>query len=85
MRRWSFTGGLGKPISMINTVRSRGGTWTRTAKHHKAVHPRCAVCGAIAGLETDHIIPLHRGGTNDWSNLQSLCQECHATKTARER
>lgn len=76
---------MGKPISMINTIRSRGGSWTRTAKAHKAVHPCCAVCGSIVGLQTDHIVPLHRGGTDDWANLQSLCHQHHAEKTARER
>ena len=84
MRRFRYEGGLGKPVSMINTTRSRGGTWTRTAKLHKAVHLQCASCGAVADLETDHIVPLHRGGSNAWSNLQSLCKECHARKTASE-
>ena len=83
-RRWKYHAGLGKPISMINTIRSRGGTWTRIAKAHKAVHMCCAVCGAVADLETDHIIPLHRGGTNEWSNLQSLCRTHHVIKTTAE-
>jgi len=33
----------------------------------------------------DHIIPLAHGGTDDPSNLQSLCWPCHKAKTARER
>ena len=48
------------------------------------VHVQCAHCGSVANLETDHIIPKHRGGTDAWSNLQSLCVECHKIKTARE-
>lgn len=28
----------------------------------------------------DHIIPISRGGTNDWSNLQPACAECNASK-----
>ena len=83
-RRWRYQGGIGKPISMINTIRSRGGTWTRIARNHKAVHMCCAVCGAVADLETDHIIPLHRGGSNEWKNLQSLCKPCHVVKTTSE-
>ena len=83
--RWRYTGNLGKPFSMVNTMRSRGGSWTRTAKHHKAVHPQCAHCGAITELETDHIIPLHKGGTDSWTNLQSLCKECHGRKTQKDR
>ena len=84
MRRFRYEGGLGKAISMINTTRSRGGSWTRKAKQHKAIEISCRKCGSIVGLECDHIVPLHRGGTNDASNLQSLCKECHASKTASE-
>lgn len=32
----------------------------------------------------DHIIPKKHGGTDDPSNLQSLCETCHNTKTAME-
>ena len=84
MRRFRYEGGLGKAISMINTTRSRGGSWTRKAKQHKAIEISCRKCGSIVGLECDHIVPLHRGGTNDPGNLQSLCKECHAIKTATE-
>ena len=27
--------------------------------------------------EVDHIRPVSRGGTNDFSNLRALCRECH--------
>ena len=84
MRRFRYEGGLGKAIIMVNTTRSRGGSWTRKAKQHKAIEISCRKCGSIVGLECDHIVPLHRGGTNDASNLQSLCKECHAAKTASE-
>ena len=33
----------------------------------------------------DHIIPKAEGGTDDESNLQSLCKPCHAAKTDREK
>jgi 5-methylcytosine-specific restriction protein A len=71
-------------MSMVNTTRSRGGSWTRKAKQHKAIEISCRSCGSIVGLEADHIVPLHRGGTNDPSNIQSLCHVCHAAKTASE-
>ena len=32
----------------------------------------------------DHIMPKSIGGTDDEGNLQSLCQTCHAEKTAAE-
>ena len=84
MARWKYKADLGKTFNYAHTTRSRGGTWTRIAKAHKAVHMCCAVCGAVADLETDHIIPLHRGGTNDWKNLQSLCRTHHVMKTTSE-
>ena len=35
--------------------------------------------------EVDHVIPRSAGGTDDLDNLQAICRECHAAKTARER
>ncbi|HCL5939948.1 TPA: HNH endonuclease [Citrobacter freundii] len=33
----------------------------------------------------DHIKPKAHGGTDDLSNLESICSGCHKAKTARER
>ncbi|RWT91976.1 HNH endonuclease, partial [Raoultella ornithinolytica] len=33
----------------------------------------------------DHIKAKAHGGTDDDSNLESLCWPCHRTKTGRER
>ncbi len=46
-------------------------------------NPVCLKCERRAE-EVDHIIPLARGGTNKWENLQSLCKSCHSKKTIRE-
>ena len=35
--------------------------------------------------EIDHHIPLHRGGSNDISNLVPLCREHHRLKSEAER
>ena len=35
--------------------------------------------------EVDHIIPLYKGGSNDLTNLVSLCPNCHRKKTAMDR
>ena len=35
--------------------------------------------------EIDHIVPLASGGTNDDSNLQLLCVDCHKEKTTLEK
>jgi 5-methylcytosine-specific restriction protein A len=38
-----------------------------------------------AFYEVDHIVPLYKGGSNDLTNLVSLCRECHSKKTAMDR
>ena len=42
----------------------------------------CVVCGEPSN-SVDHIIPLSRGGTNDPSNLQPMCQLCNSKKGAK--
>jgi 5-methylcytosine-specific restriction protein A len=39
---------------------------------------------SVVAKDVDHIVPKHRGGTDDHANLQSLCVECHKVKTAHE-
>lgn len=47
---------------------------------------RCNHCQEIldATFECDHIVPLHRNGSNARWNLQVLCVGCHARKTYYE-
>lgn len=45
---------------------------------------QCQSCGKKqneTNLNIDHIIPLARGGSNDISNLQTLCFQCNSKKT----
>ena len=44
----------------------------------------CQQCGRAA-TEVDHVVPLHRGGTNELRNLRSLCTEHHQAKTNKDR
>ncbi len=44
---------------------------------------KCVECQADGELHADHIIPLSKGGSNDLSNLQTLCVTCHELKTKR--
>lgn len=45
----------------------------------------CQRCGHIGtDLEVDHIVNVAQGGTDDESNLQSLCIPCHKAKTVIE-
>jgi len=48
---------------------------------------RCELCGISAeqkALEVDHIVPRNSGGSDDPSNLQSLCYSCNAMKRDRD-
>ena len=46
---------------------------------------RCRYCGAAAPsvrIEVDHVVPRHRGGTDDPWNLTASCEACNAGKSA---
>ena len=48
---------------------------------------RCELCGISAAekaLEVDHIVRRNTGGSDDISNLQSLCYSCNAMKRDRD-
>jgi hypothetical protein len=40
-------------------------------------------CGATNSLTVDHIVPLARGGTNAYENMQVLCVSCNSRKGSR--
>jgi ATP adenylyltransferase len=47
----------------------------------------CELCGISAdvrALEVDHIVPRNLGGTDDPSNLQTLCYSCNSMKRDRD-
>lgn len=49
----------------------------------KSSNKKCACCGLKLTTKTmtvEHIIPLHRGGTNDMENLTALCKTCNKDK-----
>ena len=37
-----------------------------------------------AWFEVDHVQRLEYGGSNEVSNLEALCRECHGKKTSME-
>lgn len=49
----------------------------------------CQCCNAKGGrngdteLHADHIIPVSRNGTNEYSNLRTLCRMCHQARHCR--
>src|SRR5829696_2291213 len=51
---------------------------------------RCQYCGRPAAelkpreaLTRDHVIPMSRGGTNDWTNVVTACSPCNTRKGNR--
>lgn len=42
---------------------------------------RCRRCGARQKLTVDHILPQSKGGTSDFTNLQTLCETCNQWKS----
>lgn len=56
--------------------------WRRIRNAVLAEEPLCRHCAAA--VLVDHILP-QPAGTHDRENLQPLCQQCHAVKTAGER
>lgn len=49
---------------------------------HKRFDNTCVYCGSPSE-EVDHVIPVSRGGTNDFSNLVASCQRCNRVKSDR--
>lgn len=64
------------------TSKRYGHAWKEVRKRYVSKHPFCEMCfdkGIIVPVEEiHHKIPLAEGGTNDESNLISLCKACHA-------
>jgi 5-methylcytosine-specific restriction protein A len=68
---------------MSSTALGYGYQWRKTRVTHLKAHPFCAVCGDPA-THVDHILPKALGGTDDPSNLQSLCAHHHHVKTGHD-
>lgn len=53
-------------------------------EYNKGRSNMCKVSLDINDFHIDHVKPLAEGGSNDISNLQILCRECHYQKTKEE-
>ncbi len=71
-----------------STQRGYGYHWRKIRDNFLAKNPWCIdpfgdhPSQRVAAHQVDHVIPRSNGGTNDESNLQSLCDHCHDKKTA---
>ena len=64
----------------------RAGKWWGVLARDKW---KCLSCGGSSRedgvlLEVDHIIPRSKGGSDDMSNLQTLCKKCIIGKSNRD-
>lgn len=77
----------GKPLYKL----TEGGNFARTKPMSAGTRARviardgalCVWCGSAGPFEVDHIIRYVDGGSNDPSNLQTLCEPCHRSKGGR--
>lgn len=64
--------------------RTTGRRWMSMRHVVLVEEPVCMICGRRSSTEVDHIIPVCKGGTDIRDNLQGVCDECHAEKTAKD-
>lgn len=82
---------MSKPLDLRQrnrTPRLRGRAGVEQRKRRLAAEPLCRDClvrGRVtASVVPDHIVPLSQGGSDDESNVQCLCADCHDAKTRRD-
>ena len=65
-----------------------GRSWARIRAAFLSGNPLCELCKQDGRLRpatlVHHKRKLTDGGTNDWNNLQALCQECHSRLHAKK-
>lgn len=87
LKAWSKPKPVWKSTNEGERLRGRAGVAFR--KKIREEEPLCRACleAGVSKLtvEIDHIVALANGGTNDRSNMQGLCKECHEAKSASER
>ena len=82
--------GLSAATNPMVAQRLRGRAGVERRARWLYLHPLCKHCEeqtpprVTIGKVVDHVIPLWKGGPDDDSNLQTLCDEHAKEKTARE-
>lgn len=73
-----------------NTEFYQSASWRRLRTVKLEQNPMCEECernGRYTPAQmVDHIVPINKGGASlDIKNLQSLCNACHARKSAKDK
>ena len=73
-----------------NTEFYQSTAWRKLRAIKLNEEPMCEECARLGRLTpaqmVDHIVPINKGGAGlDMDNLQSLCNTCHARKSARDK
>lgn len=72
----------------VRRARKRAAGGSFTAEQLQEVFSRqrylCANCGKKLKLVGDHKVPLSKGGSNDISNMEVLCNPCNHRKNAKD-
>lgn len=82
-------GRFADPLRGSRKARGYGSEWERIRKlvlsRDKGLCQPCLAEGKYrTARQVDHIVPKAKGGTDDDSNLQSICVDCHQRKTQQE-
>ena len=73
------------PNMPIRDDRKSGWKWYHTRREYLMYNPWCTRCGNL-GQEVHHILPRHSHPhlIYKWTNLETLCKECHAKEHQKE-
>jgi 5-methylcytosine-specific restriction protein A len=59
-----------------------GRAWKKIKNAFLSANPLCVICKAegrlIPATVAHHKVKVTEGGTNDWDNMEALCNECHS-------
>ena len=70
------------------TNKRYGGAWKKIRGAFLSANPLCAICKTEGRLTpatvAHHRVKIAEGGTNDWENMEALCQECHSRLHAKQ-
>ncbi len=75
--------------SKTRQERGYGASWGRARRaalaRDKHLCQPCFATGRVTvATQVDHILPKAKGGTDELSNLQSICVPCHKSKTIKD-